>query len=128
VEAQRLALHRKRTKMTVAGSMRVASADGYDKLKPWSFQVYGFIDGYSRYILQLYIDIDNSIAVAVNKQYLRMVRELNSVSVLVRSDKETETLLMAYSHIQLRRATDPDLPFKDAYSFGISTRNIRNES
>src|SRR3954447_24126657 len=104
VEARQLALSRQRGKYLVKGPGRVVSVDGYDKLKPFGFEIYAFIDGYSRYILQLYIGVNNATAVSVNKQYLRMVRKSRQLPLLVRSDKSTETLLMAHSHVQLRRS------------------------
>ena len=57
-----------------------------------------------------------------------MIQETNHLPLLIRSDKGTETPLMAYSHLKLRRANHPNLPFEKIYSFGTSTHNIRIES
>jgi len=40
----------------------------------------------------------------------------------------TETVLLAESHLMLRRANNPNLPFHKAYSFGKSTKNQRIEA
>lgn len=40
----------------------------------------------------------------------------------------TETVLLAESHLLLRRANHPDLPFSQAYSYGKSTKNQRIEA
>jgi hypothetical protein len=128
VEARRIDLAQKRGRYMVKGPNRVWSIDGYDKLAPYGFQIYGFIDGYSRFMLGTYVGVSNRTAVSVNKQYLAMVREHGIVPDIVRSDKGTETVLLANSQLLLRRQSEPDLPFHKAYSYGKSTRNIRIES
>ena len=40
----------------------------------------------------------------------------------------TETVLLAESHVTLRRVNHPDLPFAKAYSYGKSTKNQRIEA
>ena len=40
----------------------------------------------------------------------------------------TETVLLAQSHLTLRRTNKPDLPFHKAYSYGKSTKNQRIEA
>ncbi|RPA91874.1 hypothetical protein L873DRAFT_1597612, partial [Choiromyces venosus 120613-1] len=112
----------------VKGPNRVLSIDGHDKLSRFGFEVYGAIDGYSRYIVWCYVGISNRTAVSVNKQYLRLIRNTLHMPKLIRSDKGTETVLLAQSHISLRRANKPDLPFHKAYSYGKSTKNQRIEA
>jgi hypothetical protein len=51
--------------MDIAGPGRMGSLDGYDKLKPWGIEIYAFIDGYSRYVLQVYCGNDNKTAISV---------------------------------------------------------------
>ena len=83
VDARQLALSRQRGKYLVKGPGRIVSVDGYDKLKSFGFEIYGFIDSYSRYILQLYVGVDNQTAVSINKQYLRMIRKTNHLPLLI---------------------------------------------
>jgi len=126
---------RRKGRMDIAGPGRMGSLDGYDKLKPWGIEIYAFIDGYSRYVLQVYCGNDNKTAISVLVQYLRMVRRLKKMPRCLRADKGVETPLLAWAHVLLRRATYrqeegidiPELPFERAFSWGTSTRNIRIE-
>jgi hypothetical protein len=126
---------RRRGRMDVAGPGRVFSFDGYDKLLPWGIAIYGMIDGYSRYSLQNYSGNDNKTAVSVLVQYIRLVRRLGKIPMMIRCDKGVETPLLAWAHVLLRRhAKMMDegenytlLPFEKAFSWGTSTRNIRIE-
>ncbi|RPA91625.1 hypothetical protein L873DRAFT_1713249, partial [Choiromyces venosus 120613-1] len=112
----------------VKGLNRVLSIDGHDKLSRFSFEIYGAIDAYSHYIVWYYVDISNRTAVSVNKQYLRLLRTTLCMSKLICSNKGMEIVLLAQSHITLRRANKPDLPFHKAYSYGKSTKNQRIEA
>lgn len=127
-EARKLALRRKRRRYLVQGPNRVLSIDGHDKLSRFEFQIYGAIDAYSRYIAWCYVGISNRTAVSVNKQYLQMVRSTSQIPKPIRSDKGTETVLIARSHILLCRATKPGIPFQKAYSFGKLVKNQRIEA
>ena len=79
----------------MAGPNQVFSVDGYDKLKDFGFEIYAFIDGYSRFVPQIYVGIDNRTAVSVLKQYLTLVRRTMKILQLIRADKGVETLLIA---------------------------------
>ncbi|KAG0126490.1 hypothetical protein HOY82DRAFT_491784, partial [Tuber indicum] len=128
VEARIRGQIRKRGQFIIKGPNRVWSIDGHDKLSRFGFQIYAAIDGYSRFLIWCYIGHSNRTAVSVNKQYLVAVKDLGIISKLIRSDKGTETTLLANSHLALRRAQKPNLPFCKAYSYGTSTKNIRIES
>jgi hypothetical protein len=134
------ALKMRRGEMKVAGPNQVFSVDGYDKLKDFGFEIYAFIDGYSRYVPQVYIGIDNRTAVSVLKQYLVLIRRTMKIPQLLRGDKGVETPLMAWAHVLLRRVQHLvvqeradrggdhiPLHFNQAFSWGKSTRNIRIE-
>jgi hypothetical protein len=111
----------------VKGPDAVLSADGYDKLAPWGFQIYGLIDGYSRFVRSIYCGVSNRTAVAVMKQYLTMVRTNERLPLLLRTDMGDETLLMAWAHVLLRRSNGP-VRYRRAMKWGTSMRNIRIES
>ena len=135
--------------MIVGGPGRFFSADGYDKLKRFGFHIYGFIDGYSRYVVQTYCGVDNKTALTPFIVYLRMVRQLGKIPCLIRGDKGVETALIAWAHYTLRKATrdatyvervaeaqrlgtelpeiPPPLRFEEAFFWGPSTRNVRIE-
>jgi arginine repressor len=104
VRSRQIAYKRRKGKMQIAGLGRVYSCDGYDKLKPYGIHIYGFIDGYSRYVTQVYVGIDNKTAVSVLIQYLVMCRKQGRIPRLLRADKGVETPLMAWAHVLLRRA------------------------
>lgn len=57
-----------------------------------------------------------------------MVRSTGKIPKLIRSDKGTETGLIACSHTLLRQASKPNLPFEKAYFFGKSVKNQRIEA
>lgn len=107
----------------VQGPNCVLSIDGHDKLSHFGFQIYGAIDAYSRYMVWCYVGISNQTSVSVNKQYLEMVRSTGQIPKLIRSDKGTETVLIARSHLILRQVTKPELPFDKPYSFRKSVKN-----
>ena len=142
--------HRRRKgKMIVGGPGRFFSADGYDKLKRFGFHIYGFIDGYSRFVTQTYCGIDNKTALTPLIIYLRMIRRLGKIPCMIRADKGVETALIAWAHYTLRKAIRdamyaervaeaqrlvveppeplPPLRFEQAFCWGPSTRNVRIE-
>jgi hypothetical protein len=90
--------------MIVGGPGRFFSADGYDKLKRFGFYIYGFIDGYSRFVVQTYCGVDNKTALTPLIIYLRMIRRLGKIPGLIRSDKGVETALIAWAHYTMRKA------------------------
>jgi len=53
---------------------------------------------------------------------------VNSNLNMLKSILGTETVLLAESHLILRRANNPNLPFHEAYLFGKSTKNQRIEA
>ena len=86
--------HRRRGNYHVAGPNALWAADGYDKLAPWSIQIYGIIDAYSRFIIHLFVSLSNRTLIAVQKYYLMAVKQYGFPHQ-TRTDKGTETLLMA---------------------------------
>ena len=89
------AVSRRRKEYTVEGPNRVFSIDGHDKLSRFSFEIYGAIDAYSRFIVWCYVGISNRTAVSVNKQYLQLLRSTMRLPQLIRSDKGM-TLVLIY--------------------------------
>jgi hypothetical protein len=53
------ALKMRKREIKVAGLNQVFLVNRYNKLKDFGFEIYAFIDGYSRYVPQVYIKIDN---------------------------------------------------------------------
>ena len=49
--------HRHWSRYRVKGPNRLWSVDGHDKLSEFGFEIYGIIDGYSRFIINVYIGV-----------------------------------------------------------------------
>ena len=69
-------------------------------------------------------------AVAVLRQYLDVVEATNTLPHTIRSDRGTETPLMANAHWQLHQALHPEsaVQFETVYWYGSSTLNQRIEA
>ena len=65
----------RRRQYTCPGPNKVWHADGYDKIKPFGFQIHGCIDGYSRKVLWLYITRSINLPDNMAAYYLDAVRE-----------------------------------------------------
>src|SRR5207248_2888498 len=111
----------------VKGPNRIWSVDSHDKLKEYGFEIYGAIDAYSQFILDVAVSICNATEVAIMWFYLNLVT-LFGVPEALRSDKGKETNLMAECQLRFQYYNNPNLLFRKAYLFGKSTRNIRIES
>jgi len=116
-----------RKRWSVRGPNRVWSVDGHDKLSEYGFQIYGIIDGYSRYVLGCWVGLSNRTQVAVQKFYLKTVCRYG-IPQVVRSDKGIETVLMCAAQTALRYSIDPLISFSKAYVYGPSTKNQRIEA
>jgi hypothetical protein len=128
---------RRRGRMDVVGPNRFFALDGYDKFLEWGFKIYGWIDGYSRFLPQLYCGIDNKTAISIWIRTRRLYRKLGYMPELLRTDKGVETPLLAGANVLLRRAQtrseapDPasrvDIPFGKCFAWGTASRDIRIE-
>jgi hypothetical protein len=127
VQARTQHLQRQRGRYVLKGPNEVWSVDGHDKLADFGFEIYGFLDAYSRFVLGVYVGISNRTAISVQKQYLEVVQRYGFPK-LIRSDHGTETVLMAQTQLLFRRELEPDLPFSKAYAYGTSTKNQRIEA
>jgi hypothetical protein len=57
VAARTANTHCQRSRFRVKGLNRVWSVDGHDKLSEFGFEIYGIIDGYSRFIVNVYVGL-----------------------------------------------------------------------
>ena len=64
--------------------------DGYDKLKPYGFCIYGAIDGYSRRILWLEVLNSNNSSAVIAKYYLDAMANLGVCPRLLRCGSGTK--------------------------------------
>lgn len=116
----------------------VWSVDGHDKFSRYGLTIYAAVDAHSRRLLWIYVGPANRIQICVAKQYLEAVRTYNVCPQRIRSDRGTETVMMANfqwafyrQHLRNTGCTNEEVEkakFQKAYLFGTSTRNIRIES
>ena len=123
--------NRRQRKWRPPGPNFIWSVDGYSKLDDYGIQIYACIDAYSRFIVWIYVGLSAHTAVSVGAQYLQAMKEVGIMPEFVRSDRGTETTIMADIHWHMRIALDseaPTLPFRDCWMYGKSTANQRIES
>jgi hypothetical protein len=121
-------LQRCRGEYIVPGPNYIWSIDGYCKLEFWGIELYAAIDAYSRYIVWVYIGVTNRTGISVLRQYLDHVECEEVAPVVLRSDKGSETTMVAAAHHKIRQGQDPDIAFADCYRFGTSLSNQRIEA
>jgi hypothetical protein len=123
----------------VPGPNWLWAIDGHSKLLRFGIEIYGCIDAYSRMIVWLYVGLSSTTALSVAGQFLSCVQKYQIFPVRIRSDRGVETSILADYQFNLYRnfmktiggCTDDiinNLPLRDCYIFGTSTRNIRIES
>ena len=117
-----------------AGPNHIWSCDGHDKLAQFGIQIYGAIDAYSRKIVWFYCGNANRSQFSVGRQYLQAVKQLGYAPRLLRTDKGSETIIMAAIHYQLYLAFDSirinqpsNAHINECYIYGSSTANVRIE-
>ena len=69
--------------------------DGHSKLLNYGIDIYGAIDGFSRRLLWINVGPTSNTQVSVARQYLQAIKALRIRPVKVRSDRGTETAMMA---------------------------------
>ena len=77
----------------------------------------------------IYIGISATTAVSVVRQYLDTVQDIQILPRFLRSDRGTETSLIADAHWTLvRKSINQELPLQECYRYGTSKENQRIES
>ena len=95
--------------------------DGYDKLKPWGFPIYGAIDGFSRKILWLKVTRSNNSPDSVALFFVKTVETYQGCPVELVTDLGTENGLSASIQCFFRDNGD-------AHRYVPSPRNQRIEA
>jgi hypothetical protein len=121
-------LQRHRGAYIVPGPNFIWSIDGYLKLALYGIEIYAAIDAYSRYIIWIYVGISSRTAVSVLRQFLDVVQVTQQQPRFVRSDRGTETILLAEAHHKLQRSNSPEMLLSECYLYGTSTANQRIEA
>jgi hypothetical protein len=109
--------------------------DGHDKSSQYGIEIYTAVDAFSRKIIWFYVGNSNRTAISVVPQYLNAVQTTGICPRLIRTDKGTETVLLADIHFSLfieatlrEQWSDEDyfdLRPSECYIYGPSTKNIR---
>ena len=79
-------------------------------------------------MLWVYVGISAKTAISVLRQYLDVVSATNTMPHSIRSDRGTETPMLANAHFLLHRTLDPNTMFQSIYWYGTSTSNQRIEA
>ena len=75
--------------------------DGHNKFSQYGIEIYAAVDAYSRRIIWYYCGNSNRTAISVLFQYLHAVKTLGICPRFIRTDKGTETILLADCHFSL---------------------------
>jgi len=81
-----------------------------------------------RYIPWIYVGISTRTGVSCLRQYLTVVESTGILPHSIRSDRGTETMMMASAHWRLHQAMQPNIAFQDVWWYGTSTLNQRIEA
>jgi hypothetical protein len=122
---------------TTEGPNYLWCLDGHDKLTQFGMQIYAAIDAYSRKIIWFYCGSSNRTAISVIRQYFIAVQALGFCPRFIRTDRGTETVLLAALHFSLfieaclaeqwPEDEYQQLQISDCYIYGTSTRNVKIE-
>ena len=115
-------------KYTVPGPNYIWSVDGHMKFQAYGIEVYAMVDGYSRYITSIFVGLSATCGVSILKQYLdAVIANNNTRPQFIRSDRGSETTLMANAQWQLEQADNSQATLESVYFYGSSKSNSRIE-
>ena len=118
----------KRRKYTNPGPNYCWHADGYDKLKPYGLPIHGCIDGFSRRVIWIKLEMTNNDPQVIGKLFKDAVTEVGHCPSILRTDRGTENGIMSSSQCFLRRNGTDSLAGLKAHRFGSSHSNQRIEA
>ena len=111
------------------------SVDGHLKFRSYGIEIYAAIDAYSRYIVWIHVGLSAVTGISVAKQYFQTVLEEDVQPQRIRSDRGSETTLVAAGHHLLSEAVLDQYPsqehpprFEEAWMYGTSTKNVKIEA
>lgn len=114
-------------KYILPGPDYIWSVDGHMKFQTYGIEIYAMVDGYSRYVTSIFVGLFATCGVSILKQYLDAVKANNTRPQLIRSDRGSETTLMANAQWQLEQADNPEVTLESVYFYGSSKSNSRSE-
>lgn len=104
------------------------NADNHDKLKRYGSPMYGFIDGYSKKVLYIGVASTNNKPEVIANYFLKLVRKLECLPTVLRTDKGTEATIMGNLQMSLRWFHDDKKAGMNSYNKGRSINNQCIES
>lgn len=125
---RKLRLARRTGKYIVPGVNFLWSADGHCKLAHFGIEIYGAIDAYSRYIIWMHIGATANTSYGVMIDYLDTVLRTGFRPYVLRTDKGSETRMLADLHHALCEIDTPGIRIESTYCYGTSTSNTKIES
>lgn len=72
--------------------------------------------------------ISTRTGISCLRQYLEVLSQTNILPHSIRSDRGTETMMMASAHWRLHQDSNPTIPFNKIWWYGTSTLNQRIEA
>jgi hypothetical protein len=99
------------------------------KLEPFGVEIYAVINGYSRFIIWIYVGVSTRTAISVIRQYLDYISLSGFIPQGVRANFGPETVIISDAHPALYRSLNalPQAPsdsrLSDHFFYGKSTKN-----
>jgi hypothetical protein len=93
------------------------------KLEPFGIEIYAAIDGYSRFIVWIYVGVSARTAISVHRQYLDCVFTNGFIPLVMRADLGTETIIVGDAHLALRQSLYTNDRVSDAYDQPSNTHH-----
>lgn len=114
---------------------QIWSMNEYLKLKSFDIEIYKNIDVYSKYVSWIYINMSICTKINVYCQYLNIVKNINLMLVIIRSNRKTKIFLMIQTHFEFKckksnirtnfTTKKQQNMFKKCYYYKINTFNQR---
>jgi hypothetical protein len=118
----------------IPGPNYLWSIDGHDKFRNYGIEIYAGIDAYSRRIIWFYCGNSNGTQASVARQFLEAVAHYEICPRFIRSDKGSETPLLADAQYSFYKKRKEDqglpqtalaaIPLRSCYFFGSSTSGV----
>jgi hypothetical protein len=86
---------------TTPGPIFLWCLDGHDKFSQYGIQIYAAVDAFSRKIIWFYVGNSNRTSISVVRQYFTAVQTIGICPRFIRTDKSTETVLLADLYFSL---------------------------
>lgn len=117
----------KRRLYSVPGPNYLWHLDGYDKLKRFGFAIHACVDGFSRFVIWLWVSTTNNKPQVISYYFLDAVKKFKLLPTIMRSDRGTENTNIDILQMVLRDHHTDEFAGKKSFIKGKSTANERIE-